>query len=508
MAKVIISSTGLDLQAYRAAAVDTCMKLGVLPIAMEFFEAMGVGATVGSREQMKDADVYVGVYAHRYGYVEDGYDASVTELEFDYAGQLQIERLCFLVDNAYPWPPDAVDHARYDRLEAFKQRLGKTVIYDEFTTVDDFTAKLMHALVRWSQRNPGQQGDTSSERSLGDAGETRSPIPPMPSLPVGREDDLKAIKGRLGLDGQQARPVIVVRGWPGVGKTTFVAALANDPEVASAFPDGVLWASLGEQPNTFSALCTWALALGVGGPGSTVEEVRERLRATLHDRRCLLLVDDVWETGAGLALRVGGPHCVTVYTTRFPAVARELGVQSDEVQVLGQLDEPGALKLLTNLAPNVVEQSPDASRQLVNALEGLPLAIRVAGRLLEAELRMGWGITDLVEEITEGAALLDAMAPEDRFDPATQTIPTVSMLLQRSTDRLDDQTRERFAYLGVFAPKPATFDLAAMQSVWMVDDGRATARQLADRGLLEPIIGTGRFQIHAVLVLHAKSLLA
>ncbi|MGH8930306.1 MAG: hypothetical protein ACRDZO_06640, partial [Egibacteraceae bacterium] len=109
--------------------------------------------------------------------------------------------------------------------------------------------------------------------------------------------------------------------------------------------------------------------------------------------------------------------------------------------------------------------------------------------------------------ITEGRALLGATAPEDRFDPVTQTIPTVSALLRRSTDRLDDETEERFAYLGVFAPKPATFSLEAMQSVWLVNDARPTARRLADRGLLEPIIASSRFQLHAVLVLHAKSLL-
>ena len=84
------------------------------------------------------------------------------------------------------------------------------------------------------------------------------------------------------------------------------------------------------------------------------------------------------------------------------------------------------------------------------------------------------------------------------------------MLLKQSTDRLDEATRDRYAYLGAFAPKPATFDLDAMQAVWLADDlkdAKTTARNLADRGLLEPIIGTGRFQMHAVLVLHAKSLL-
>jgi hypothetical protein len=39
-----------------------------------------------------------------------------------------------------------------------------------------------------------------------------------------------------------------------------------------------------------------------------------------------------------------------------------------------------------------------------------------------------------------------------------------------------------------------------------VDDPRPTVRVLVNRGLLEPLTG-GRFQMHSLLVLHAKSLL-
>jgi hypothetical protein len=80
-------------------------------------------------------------------------------------------------------------------------------------------------------------------------------------------------------------------------------------------------------------------------------------------------------------------------------------------------------------------------------------------------------------------------------------------LLHRSTDRLDEHTRECFAYLGAFAPKPATFDLAAMKAVWQVADPRPIVRELVDFGLLEPV-GSARFQMHALLVRHAQSLLS
>ena len=75
---------------------------------MEFFNAMGPGATEGSKQRIMQSDVYVGIFAYRYGYVEEGYAESVTEIEFQFAGERDIDRLCFLVDPAYPWPVDAI----------------------------------------------------------------------------------------------------------------------------------------------------------------------------------------------------------------------------------------------------------------------------------------------------------------------------------------------------------------------------------------------------------------
>jgi len=507
MSSVIISSTGLDLKDYRQAAIEVCNKLGVRPIAMEFFEAMGKGATAGSKLQMNEADLYVGIYAHRYGYIEGGYEKSVTENEFDYAAERNLERLCFLIDPKYPWPPEAIDYKNHERLVEFKSRIN-TLIRSEFTTVDDFKAKLMHALVEWQKRHPDRAEPALTGAGLEAAGAVAT-APPRPALVIGREDDLLKLKARFGIGtGQPKRPLNIIRGWPGVGKTTLVTALAHDSDVAAAFPEGVLWASVGEQPDPFSELSAWwrALTKTEAGQPQKLEQVMAQVRALLREKRILLIVDDVWEAEAAAPFAVAGPDCVTLITTRIPEVASKLAITPDDVYVLGQLSDEKALELMARLAPTVAELHPQESRELVRQLEGLPLAVRVAARLLEAEVKLGWGVADLLAELAAGSKLLGEVAPEDRYDPVTQTIPSVSVLLQKSTDRLDEESRERFAYLGAFAPKPATFDLEAMKDTWQVEDPKPTARKLADRGLLEPMIGTGLFQMHALLVLHAQSL--
>lgn len=127
--------------------------------------------------------------------------------------------------------------------------------------------------------------------------------------------------------------------------------------------------------------------------------------------------------------------------------------------------------------------------------------------MLNVEASYGLSVTDLLAELREGTRLLEAQAPADRTDLANETTPTVAALLQRSTDRLDQTTRDCYAYLGIFAPKPATFDLAAMKAVWQVENPEPITRTLVDRGLLEFVKEIGRYQMHALLVMHAKSLL-
>jgi hypothetical protein len=227
----------------------------------------------------------------------------------------------------------------------------------------------------------------------------------------------------------------------------------------------------------------------------------------LKDKRALLIVDDVWESDAAIPFKVGGPDCVTLITTRRRDLAYELGATAGDVYLLDKLSEEKAFELFAQLAPTVVDRYANQSHRLVVDLEGLPLALRVAGRLLELEASASFDITTSFKRLGDEADLLRAKAPDDRFDPQAGTTPTISLLLRQSTDRLDPQTLDCFALLGAFAPKPATFDLDAMRGVWQVADPTPTARTLVDRGLLEPLQSLGRFWMHSILVLHASALL-
>src|SRR5215210_4187707 len=81
----MISSTALDLPEHRALAHRACLEAGVFPIGMEQLPARDETGIAASLEMVEQADIYIGVYANRYGWVPDGEDISITEMEFDHA---------------------------------------------------------------------------------------------------------------------------------------------------------------------------------------------------------------------------------------------------------------------------------------------------------------------------------------------------------------------------------------------------------------------------------------
>src|SRR5205823_2684277 len=103
--------------------------------------------------------------------------------------------------------------------------------------------------------------------------------------------------------------VTMMRGLPGVGKTTLAATLAHDTELRQAFPDGFLWCALGQTPNTLAELRAWTRALRIGtfDDETELDTLRSRLASYLRNRKLLLIIDDAWKSEHARDLMVGGP---------------------------------------------------------------------------------------------------------------------------------------------------------------------------------------------------------
>src|SRR5688572_16757395 len=83
--RIFLSSTSRDLREHREAVVRRCQTRGYSLVAMEEFGAQDASASSVSVSEVAPCDVFVGVYARRYGYVPEGATRSVTEMEYDEA---------------------------------------------------------------------------------------------------------------------------------------------------------------------------------------------------------------------------------------------------------------------------------------------------------------------------------------------------------------------------------------------------------------------------------------
>src|SRR5215207_2101809 len=102
--KVIISSTARDLPEHRKEVLDACLRQGMFPMMMEYLPASDAEAISASLKLVDEADIYVGVFAHRYGYVpreNNPRQISITEMEYDRAVERGIPRLILVMDKAH-----------------------------------------------------------------------------------------------------------------------------------------------------------------------------------------------------------------------------------------------------------------------------------------------------------------------------------------------------------------------------------------------------------------------
>ncbi len=315
--------------------------------------------------------------------------------------------------------------------------------------------------------------------------------PPIPRYFVPRPEVSNDLKTRLLADEVPAPGALVVsavHGLGGIGKTTLVAALAHDSELQTRFPDGILWATLGHEPEVLSLLVGWVQALGdYNFRPTVVESATNHLRTFLHDKACLLVVDDTWQADHVRPFLVGGPRCRVLVTTRDAVLARKVGARLYDLDVM---TEAQALALFeARLGP--LDGYRGQAVALARELGYLPLALELATAQVEA----GYSWDELLDafrrELTDLAAL--------DLDEATYRNESLRLSFRFSLDRLSDDDRDAFIWLGVLL-EDVVLNPATAATLW--DEAEAEARKrlrhLRDKALLREM-GTDQYSVHDLL---------
>ncbi|MBE2268689.1 MAG: SUMF1/EgtB/PvdO family nonheme iron enzyme [Anaerolinea sp.] len=165
---VFISSTSKDLLDYREKVRAAVSKLGAHPIIMEEFSATERNALQKCYDEVQNAEVFVGIYAHRYGFApgtdmtfttKDGETrtgdgkTSITHWEYLWARERNLPLLLYVMADKdddgrlVSVPPEFVDsEPGRSSLADFKKLIMGTHVIESFHSPDNLQARVTAAL--------------------------------------------------------------------------------------------------------------------------------------------------------------------------------------------------------------------------------------------------------------------------------------------------------------------------------------------------------------------------
>jgi hypothetical protein len=452
---VFISSTSKDLGTYREAIREAVMGLKMYPIMMEDFNASDNNALQKCYDEVQQCDIFIGLYAHRYGFVPDtslSYKdyggtikkadgkTSITHWEFIWAQERNIPVLCFVVDLQTKWDTNLIDsEPQRTHLNEFKQEIQRSVV-KFFSTPDDLKAKVALSLaeVRHSIATKDSQRNDFYQHI------------PFPLNYVRRKELLGDIKSAV-LKSDTKRSITAIHGMGGIGKSVMARALCEDTEVQNHFMDGILWARVGQQPDLNTRLREWIIALGgmIEESSPTLDSLRAKLGNMLENKTCLLIIDDVWERKHAEAFITTTSTIRFIITTRDAEIARALHANLIKIQQMNTLE---AVALLEDWSDNhLVDGDLKTKEKIVDKLGKLPLAIRLAGAQLQRRTPKEWLMSFDVMN-------LKLRRVEDIHDSLETTF-------QLSLNALDQETQQLFTTLAIFKEDEA-IPLSVVLQLW------------------------------------------
>lgn len=157
----VIGSTARDLPLHMREAVETCLRLGVVPAMVDHPALSSPETSEAALGLIDAANLYIAIFGQGYGQVLPAYGKSSAELEYDRALQGNVPRLVFALHPG-GGPQGAYGLASNDeaaRLAAFIARIRARQSVIEVGSPEEFRARLIEAFsalgIRTEKRTGG-----------------------------------------------------------------------------------------------------------------------------------------------------------------------------------------------------------------------------------------------------------------------------------------------------------------------------------------------------------------
>ncbi|WP_111767022.1 helix-turn-helix domain-containing protein [Nakamurella deserti] len=309
---------------------------------------------------------------------------------------------------------------------------------------------------------------------------------------TGRTAELATVAGIVAdRDRRAGHPrAVVISGAAGLGKTSLAVAAAH--HVAGAFPDGVRYLDvrgLDAAPLPPDRI-RWLLLGSLGVPDRHVPTdptgQRDALRGALHDRRMLLVLDNVAdEAQVRDVIPDAGPSLTLITSRRLLS-----GLDHTHGIPLTGLSTGESVALLRG----IVDGDPDPAvlAEIARLCGHLPLALRIAGNRVHA--RPGWTAEALAARLAAETSRLQRLTAGDR---------QISTAFALSYRQLSPAAAAAFRGLSaIHGPEFGVGSAAAALGLGP-DDAETVLDELLELGLLHPVPGD-RHGFHDLLRLYAR----
>lgn len=174
--QIFVSSTKRDLIEERREVINTLIKLGHFPISMENFPATNAETAEWIRKAIKSSDYFILIVAGKYGSMLKDTEMSFTEMEYDYALELGIPRIGFLLSE------DSLENEKYydirycekdemmlQKLNSFRRKVESDRLCRKYSEVADLIGSISPSLDNLiiEYPRPGWvKSDSQTERTL------------------------------------------------------------------------------------------------------------------------------------------------------------------------------------------------------------------------------------------------------------------------------------------------------------------------------------------------------
>ncbi|MEI9995332.1 MAG: DUF4062 domain-containing protein [Rhizomicrobium sp.] len=322
---VYISSTIRDLPDHREQVRLACERAGFAPVEVERSVASAQDDLQMMFDRIAQADVFIGLIAHRYGAILPGFDVSASELEFDHAVKLGKPVLMFLMAADHPVTVSdiEVDPVARTKLKDFRSRVASERVVGYFRSAGDLRALVVEALSEVELALHTAQLDGRAQADAAEAVTRYSAIPAPPAPYVahpytllqstglaGRRQELAALSKWAAPSQSKTggKPIFLLAGIGGVGKSALAWTWFSNASPRKTRAAGLLWWSFCE--SSFEMFVTRALAYVENIPEADAAKLpwQERealLLKRLEEKRYLIVLDGL-ERILGAYSRTGG----------------------------------------------------------------------------------------------------------------------------------------------------------------------------------------------------------